>query len=249
MPNWVFNTIKINGKNEDIEKLLSDASKHENGKLYFSSWIPVPETFKKYDTTNFPNGDKLTIGGRTGYEDDSPIVTQELIDEYKAATKEQMELYGVVGWYDYNCKTYGCKWDSRLDINSQSVGELSLYCETPWSPPENFCLTMSERYPELSFEMVSDSVEGGYYIRQLFEKGTATIIESGKYYCGQYIGDDVGPIKRWMIIRWISLKYEVKSFPYEFRYKIEHLWRRIRLMLGMIEPEPEPVRGEDELPF
>ena len=248
MSNWAFNTIKINGKNEDIEKFLSDASKYEDGTIRFSSWIPVPDTFKKYDTTNFPNGERLEIGKPVPLSgDNAPIVTQELIDEYIAATKLQMEQYGVVGWYDYNCKTYGCKWDSRIEIESQFDGELTLSCETPWSPPNKFFLTMSERYPELIFNMASDSVEGGYYIRQLFEKGTATKVESGKYYDGEYIGDDVGPIKRWMIIKWISLKYEVETFPYVFRYRIEHLRRRFKLMLGMIKPEP--VREEDELPF
>lgn len=86
MPNWVFNTITIKGKNEDIERFLSDANKYGNGTIKFSSWIPVPETFIKYDTTNHPDGKGLEIGKRAGYREDSPIVTQELIDEYKAAT-------------------------------------------------------------------------------------------------------------------------------------------------------------------
>ncbi len=245
MPNWVSNTIKITGKNEDIEKYLSDANKYENGTIRFSSWIPVPETFIKYDTTNYPNGEGLEIGKKAGYKDDSPIATQELIDEYKAATKEQMEQYGVVGWYDYNCKTYGCKWDSPIDTECQVDGELTLSCETPWSPPINFFLTMSERYPKLIFDVTSDSIESGFYIRQLFEKGTATKVESGKYYYCDYIGDDVGPIKRWMKIKWISLKYGVEYFPYVFCCRIGHFWRRIKLMLGMIEPKQE----DDELPF
>lgn len=232
MPNWVFNTIKINGKNEDIEKYLSDASKHENGKLYLSSWIPIPETFKKYDTTNHPNGERLEIGKPIRFwEEDSPTVTQELIDEYKVATKEQMEQYGVVGWRDYNCMTYGCKWDSRLEVESQVDGELTLFCETPWSPPCNFFHTMSERYPELTFNMSFDSAEGGFYGEYLFENGEMTVLEEEDY--------DFGAIEK------------------EF-YK-EHPWRRLRDRIMWINYRCKArirsflcKRGlikQDELPF
>ena len=93
MPNWVYNTITIKGKNADIEQFLSDANKYENETIRFSSWIPVPETFDKYDTTNFPNGERLEIGKPIplGVED-APIVTQELINEYNEVSR----AYGFV---------------------------------------------------------------------------------------------------------------------------------------------------------
>lgn len=235
MANCVFNTIKITGKNEDIEKYLSDANKYENGTIRFSSWIPVPETFIKYDTTNYPNGEGLEIGKPFPFVDDNaPIVTQELIDEYKAATKLQMEQYGVVGWYDYNCKTYGCKWDSGLEIKSQYDGELTLYCNTPWSPPINFFLTMSERYPELSFKVDSDSVESGFGAVYLLENGSGTVLESGEYYDGVYIRDDE---KLRILIRktWLWLRYNCIYRP---------KWFLSDLLLKLRKTEPD-----DELPF
>jgi len=238
MPNWVFNTIKINGKNEDIEKFLSDASKHENGKLYFSSWIPVPETFKKYDTTNHPNGDGLEMGKPIRFwEDNSPIVTQELIDEYKVATKEQMEHYGVVGWYDYNYMTYGCGDDCPLDVESQSDGEMTLTCSTLWSPPISFFRTMSERYPNLTFRILSSKIEWkGEY---LLEKGVVTELFSKVYTHGELIemSEETEGVS-WTVRKWHRLMYEINLILYRFRTQVE----RITKKLGIPIPE-------EDLPF
>ena len=70
-------------------------------------------------------------------------------------------------------------------------------------------------------------------------------MESGINILGEYIGDDVGPIKRWMKIKWIILKLNVEVFPQVFRNIIRLFWRRIKMMLGLIEPKQE----DDELPF
>ena len=190
MPNWVFNQITIKGKTENIERFISDSNKNQNGKLSFSSWIPVPETFEKYDTTNYPNGEGLEVGKPFPFENDGPVVTAELIEEYKAATKLQAEQYGVVGWYDYNLETYGCKWDSKLVIESNDDEGLVLNCDTPWAAPTNFFITMSNRYPDLSFNMASDSPENGYYEEYLIEKGQVTVLKSEEYNWDEYIEDD-----------------------------------------------------------
>ena len=186
MPNWVNNNIIIKGKNELIEQFLSDAQKDQNGHLSFSSWIPIPETFLKYDTTNYPNGEGLVIGEKIPFKDDSPIVTEELIEEYKAATKLQKEQYGVVGWYDYNYFTFGCKWNCQIDIEGKTDGELSLYCETPWGSPSFFISNVSEQYPELLFNVTSDSIDNGTYYDYFVKRGCVIIIRMAEY---EYDGD------------------------------------------------------------
>jgi hypothetical protein len=62
---------------------------------------------------------------------------------YKRAKAYQQKKYGVVGWYDWNCKYYGCKWD--MDFENWELqcerGEsvvLSAQMETPWSEPMAF---------------------------------------------------------------------------------------------------------------
>lgn len=74
----------------------------------------------------------------------------ELVEEYKKyvrgykrAKAYQAKKYGAVGWYDWNCKNYGCKWS--MEIGRWAVVKetddcfcLSAFSKTPWSPPIAF---------------------------------------------------------------------------------------------------------------
>ena len=183
MPNWTFNTITINGNKQDIAKMLNDAVKNDEGKTTFSSWFPVPETYNKYDTTNHPNGNRLVVGER--YHDglgNEGIVTEELLAEYKQATKEQKEKYGAVGWYDYNCKYFGCKWNCEIEIEEHSDESITLRTDTPWCDPDVFLSRLSERYPNLSIHNHADFEEGHWWDKSYFE-GEETIDGYGEDRC------------------------------------------------------------------
>lgn len=164
MPNWTTNNIQIRGTKESLDKFINDGQKRfdDEGKEYycFGSWIPRPETYDKYDTTNYPYGERLVVGNRVGWDKDSPVVTEELIEEYKQASKEQMEKYGAIGWYDWNKLNYGCKWDSDFDLKRESDTLLTFECDTPWCAPEAFLLTISQRYPDLEIELYAHYEDG-----------------------------------------------------------------------------------------
>lgn len=164
MPNWTNNQITISGDKKSLKKFIKDAIKDENGEYHLSSWNQIPETFLKYDTTNHPNGEGLKVGKAwydgLGYHDE--IVTDELIEEFKKATKEQKEKYGVIGWYDYNCLTFGCKWDSEVQVKDSIDREnlITLITDTPWTTPNNWLISLSEKYPKLTFNNVAHYEEG-----------------------------------------------------------------------------------------
>lgn len=181
MPNWTFNTITVSGSKESLQKMMNDAVKEEDGKLYLSAWFPVPETFKKYDTTNHPDGKGLELDKcyRDGLGNEG-IVDQELLDGYKQATKEQAEKYGAVGWYDYNCKYFGCKWDSEVEVQSINDDEVILYSETPWCAPNVWLLRMSDRYPDLHF-LNHAEYEEGFWEDNAYEAGQEEEIETGEW--------------------------------------------------------------------
>jgi hypothetical protein len=185
MPNWTFNQIRITGEKAHLDKFMADAIRHENNASGFSlsSWLPIPETFLKYDTTNHPNGEGLRIGEKwwDGLGDHGDqVVTEELIEEFKHATKEQREKYGVVGWYDYNLKTFGCKWDSEVNVDSVCDDEINLSTDTPWSAPENWLRTISKNYPELVFNLHA-IYEEGFWEEMNFHNGRKAELDSGGY--------------------------------------------------------------------
>lgn len=191
MPNWTYNTIRVEGSKDSLTKFMTDglANAHkpekegDNPQLSLSSWIPTPETFLKYDTTNHPDGKGLKVGEKwwdgLGPHGDK-VVTEELIEEFKQATKEQAEKYGVIGWYDYNKMTFGCKWDSEVRVEHIGDTEINLSADTPWSAPEKWLRTISEKYPDLTFHLHAE-YEEGFWEDLDFNEGRMAEIGSGEY--------------------------------------------------------------------
>jgi hypothetical protein len=68
---------------------------------------------------------------------------EKYVRGYKRAKAYQQKNYGVVGWYDWNVKNYGCKWDEKFE-NWELKRErddsivLSAQMETPWAVPMAF---------------------------------------------------------------------------------------------------------------
>ena len=185
MPNWTYNEITIKGNKETLNKIMNDA-KLEDGKLTFTSWLEYPQTYLDYDTTNYPNGDNMRVGevfspGLQGAKHAGEVITEELIEEYKEATKYQLENYGVVGWYDFNRVYFGCKWNSEINSFWANEEELVLTCDTPWTAPDAFLHKMSERYPEVVFSNHA-IYEDGYWGDTDYEAGEITYDDEGVIY-------------------------------------------------------------------
>lgn len=175
MPNWVYNTIAIKGDNKSLLKFINKGLSNCNlseetnlnsalNKLFndgyvmkgcttgtkdmeikkcdgvrMSTWTPVPEIFSKYDTTNHP-------------------------DDYPEIAKEQKEKYGVVGWYDYNIYVgFGCKWDTKIELDDHTDNYIVFYTETPWSPPEIWLDKLAENFPDLEFIMMSTEESNAFF--------------------------------------------------------------------------------------
>lgn len=145
----VNSKVKKREKFADAVNALERYAKHKavnNGKivnergLQLRTFLPMPDTFMLYDTTNYP-------------------------DKFEEATKEQRRKYGVVGWYDYNLMTLGTKWDAELAIESShsvdGTATIVFFCETAWSYPEAWMRALGEKYGLQSFILTKE--EGGFY--------------------------------------------------------------------------------------
>ena len=163
MPNYVYSTIAFRGTEESIHKLIkiglensclpstgdmqrdfgllvsegktlqldeqSNSVKLEKG-LTARTFLPMPKTFLLFDTTNHPK-------------------------QFPNAVKEQQDKYGVVGWYDYNKKTLGVKWNFNLteaDLQSLELSGIwmfSMDTETAWDYPDQWLIRIKKMAPEL----------------------------------------------------------------------------------------------------
>lgn len=158
MPNYVANRIQIIGSDEMVQKVV-EFVKSDYRVFDFEKIVPMPETFKKYDTTNHKNGEQLRVGEHIGYDESSPIVTEELIEEYKRATREQYEQYGVVGWYDWHCKYWGTKWNA---CEPAYCGDGLFVFDTAWSAPLPVLRALSEIFPEVEIAFAFADEDSSY---------------------------------------------------------------------------------------
>ena len=162
-------------------------------KYTMRSWYPMPKTFTDWDTTNSkcnlrdfifrykqkeaaklyniprtPEGRKqfysivqnLSDEALRDFEEDY----KKYSDGYDKAVEYQKKTYDCVGWYDYNCKTLGTKWDATTDIFLSSITEdkitLRIECQTAWSFPGGWLNSLVKDFPDLDF--ICYAVEESY---------------------------------------------------------------------------------------
>lgn len=178
MPNWTNNHIVFIGSKKAVKAFMKKAKPQQDdkgNKVYaLSSWLPIPKTFLEHDTTN--------------YEKDMPSVAAY-----------QQKKYGVVGWYQWRLLNYGCKWDSAFDSLeiSEDGTKIDVQCDTPWSAPLAWCMTMADRNPELRIEIYShyeDNANEGVIFEdgEYYDFDFSEIIENAKLYITHKIENDDG---------------------------------------------------------
>lgn len=168
MPNWCENELKVRGTKEDLEKFLNYGG---NSKFTFGKYIPMPETYEKFDTTN-----KMLNRNNLDYSTKKPIFNSDEEYEtykkgYEDAVNYQRETYGVVGWYEWRLENYGTRGDvNDVEMVTEHISDdyesITMHFDTAWSPCINFVRNVSKMFPDLEFEL--------------------TYIETGNFFCGIY---------------------------------------------------------------
>lgn len=135
--------------------------------------FPIPDSYILYDTTNHPNS-----------------APEEVLAE--------QEGYGAIGWYDYNHKYLGTKWDADLedlDLNESVVeGEdwatLTFHTATAWSLPDAFFARLTEKFHDLVVIAEGTEESCAYYIVVVFKDGEGydycDLTDDFKKVCDEY---------------------------------------------------------------
>lgn len=155
MPNWVKNTVALKGTKQQMTKLFSQVAdvktwedvenKIDNLELTMRSFLPMPQTFLDWDTTNDMEKFEWFCEGKNQPEEELRKEYENYVRGYKEACEHQQEFYGCVGWYEYNRKTLGCKWDANLEnitiadeLEKDDIVIVYFSLETAWSIPIPF---------------------------------------------------------------------------------------------------------------
>lgn len=170
MPNWVYNYVVITGNKEDLLEFMDKARKphasyfrggFEEGeagaKIYNpdlvreSVWDEVLSfwNFKRpKDTATYFSTDSVKP---EGYEDMT-------FDERMAHSLS----YSSDGWYDWNVREWGTKWDATdVELEQYLKNKTIVYrFTTAWSPPEGAFQAMIEQHPRLHFKFECEEEQG-----------------------------------------------------------------------------------------
>lgn len=146
MPNICENTIQIQGKKEDIDRLIEATKtighvgrfdmgeKEHTDTLDLCKAHPVPEEFKLISTgANNINGNKVDLwwyrSKTTGeitendiFSRDEDLVAEEIPQEYQ---DELTNKYGTNNWYDWTYDNWSTKWVTKADMEELSYDEFS----------------------------------------------------------------------------------------------------------------------------
>jgi hypothetical protein len=156
MPNWVSNTLTVNGGSADNPEMIEFLSLA--GKDVPQGWVENDKgerTELRYDDN----------GGFSFMAYVSPPADR--IEEYYG--KRGWIGGEVVGdteynWYNWNIDNFGCKWDCS-DVclyteKDESPSFFQVQFQTPWSPPEQFLDKLVERFPSLGITLNWEEEQG-----------------------------------------------------------------------------------------
>jgi len=114
MPNWCYNTVGITGDKEKIEAL-----RDKLGKPYEIKGETVESPLSFWNI----------------------VAPTDLVAYNEVVGFPGREIDDELGWYGWNIKNWGCKWDA-IDATLEELPQidgrihLSYHFQTPWSPPE-----------------------------------------------------------------------------------------------------------------
>lgn len=174
MPNWCWNTLKLNKKDADLVL-------NEKGEVDFNLICPMPESLNviegsitKIAIEAYKNHTGVDLEQELKYEKDIANfgkekysnVTQYMVDHcptlYELGkTYALNELnYGAYTWYEWCNKNWGTKWNAcDSDVSKEAGDTWYIHFNTAWCPPEGWLRRLAEL--EVNFELTWEE-ETGY---------------------------------------------------------------------------------------
>lgn len=180
MPNWVYNSLMIEGNEADISAIKQQLNTPFS--VEHDSWDMESKEMK-----------------RKTYEYNNPVfafwniirpLDMETYHKQPDRTKDVLDFSGD-DWYNWNVRNWGTKWDVAIhnddkypdtELTTETKDTLIYRFNTAWSPPAEAITKLSEQYPECEITL-SFEEEQGWGGEIIFANGQGTEIESYQNKC------------------------------------------------------------------
>ena len=191
MPNWVYNSLTIEGSQEliaDVKRMLNRpfTQSHHSWNMEKNEMLLVNTQYSNpiFAFHNIYNHRQEGITDET-YTSQPPRTNASLDD--MQAWHEEIEELGRTdnSWYNWNVRNWGTKWDVAVhdeekypetELVEEDETSLAYRFNTAWSPPVQAIIKLSAQYPDLDFELSYEEEQGWGGLVQ-FEQGNTNVIE------------------------------------------------------------------------
>lgn len=145
MPNWVYNTIRIEGEATDIQE--------------FKDFIDVMPRLAGVDDDKWEGSSRFSFHSFITPPD--KVTTEEYHASHGSGPSGPFGD-GQYNWYNWNNDNWNTKWDacSATVMPSDSNTKLTITFETAWAPPEPVLVAMTAKYPTLDFDFWWEEEQG-----------------------------------------------------------------------------------------
>lgn len=152
MPNWCSNQLVIIGSDEVLDEI-----EFKGEQFKFQNFVPMPQEIREVSTgMTTINGEKFHYWKTIGFDKSCQNCAKNFLnpcaahDQSVGLTELEIESlnvrFGTADWMDWAIDNWGTKWDIDVEKKTRTTGQLALNFDTAWSPPEQFCLKMSNQY-------------------------------------------------------------------------------------------------------
>jgi hypothetical protein len=139
MPNWCYNRVSIYSENIDQVTELFDIF---NNPEPFNALIPSP----KWSETPNEDGELPVLEEHKDSDGKVLFTTHKFPKSGKTDDR----------WYDWQINNWGTKWEPTDLSVEQCDEELELTFNTAWSPPEDICRAIRNKYPDVTVSWFFD---------------------------------------------------------------------------------------------
>ena len=139
MPNWCYNRVSIYSENIDQVTELFDIF---NNPEPFNALIPSP----KWSETPNEDGELPVIEEHKDADGKVLFTTHKFPKSGKTDDR----------WYDWQVQNWGTKWEPADISVEQCDEELEITFNTAWSPPEDICRAIRNKYPDVTVSWFFD---------------------------------------------------------------------------------------------
>lgn len=168
MPNWVSNWIGASGTEDDIRAFLEKAGKPYATK--HSKWNAETKEYEHFDAMNkepFSFWNFIEPEDKEAYFADAHGKKPEGYEDWTIEQKMAHDLKVTGnGWYDWNCREWGTKWDAcDPDVSEPSFddfgnGSVSITFQTAWSIPTPVFEAIVAQHPTIDFDFDCEEEQG-----------------------------------------------------------------------------------------